>query len=366
VSKELIVIVSFWLSAGSLITMLVIAFMQFRQLNDMREIGDDTRETALKLEANLHKHRVVEKFFCSEKTTDRFRCIFAPMKITRPLHDIHAGDYYALHHIQTLLGREKLDLRYQNQEGAQGSNGLEGHTIFLGIPEENPNSNVLALFINLLGVQFDENVDYIVNQKDPSWPSWITIRGTESKAAIDYFADLRVPCWFTIDGEEKVKRIRFPDKSRRDALASGVENEYEDYRNSNVNHPPYMDPKRDYAIMLRLNTKSKHKVFVLAGIHQHGTWIAGEFLSRLADKFSDESNCSSTTDQRRIFLQKDCDFAAVVTGDFYKENLAVKDPEVYHDCLWFRAKTGWVKINTDNWLDAFHRTSPRACEKEPE
>jgi hypothetical protein len=209
---------------------------------------------------------------------------------------------------------------------------------------------------NTIADQYKEKTIIIANQANQKVPCWYTIMNTASHDKIDYFANLNVPCWFTTEGD--IKKICFFDN--RIPLTSEVEKEYEDYRNNNVHHQQYEDTKRDYAIVLRLNTKSKHKVFVLAGIHQHGTWIAGEFLRRLADKFRDESNCSITKDQRQIFLQTDCDFAAIITGDFSKMNLAVGCPKIFNDYLWFRAETGWVQISSPRWLHTFHSTCPSA------
>jgi hypothetical protein len=59
----------------------------------MKKIGDDTRETlhlvemeasetAHILEADLHKHIMVEKFFCPEND-EKYICIFAAMNVKR-------------------------------------------------------------------------------------------------------------------------------------------------------------------------------------------------------------------------------------------------------------------------------------------
>jgi hypothetical protein len=307
-----------------------IASTQIDQLKDITKIGKDTYATAHLLQADQDKLIMVEKFFCP-KENEKFLCIFPAMHVDKPLFDIHSGDYYALHNIQTLFGTDKLDnnkldLVYTEEMGdpsnciVDGKCIVDGSIIYLGSPQVNPDLRVVAPPIEL--------------------------RNGRHAGAVNIFKELLgdtyvdLPCWFANEGN--IKKICFSNNSK--PLTSPVDDEYVDWRNHNTNNAPYIEPRKDYAIVLRLNTKGSKKVFVLAGIHQHGTWIAGEFLKQLAKRYCGESNCSISEHQRAIFLQNDKDFVAVIEGEFDKEKLTAKKPSIYDNNLWRRNGTKWEHI----------------------
>jgi hypothetical protein len=172
--------------------------------------------------------------------------------------------------------------------------------------------------------------------------------------------DIEVPCWFADytphSGERSVKAIWISSNSQQ--LESGAEFAYQECE-SGQRHE-LTGSVRDYAIMLRLKLDGRGTIFVVAGIHQYGTWIAGEFLHTLSREYHSHRNCSITPPERSILLQDYCDIAAVVTGDFDEKKLIVENPKIYDNCLWFRGAKSWHKIEEADWENKLRALSDKA------
>jgi len=290
-----------------------IALRQDRQLAQLTLIEKDTSETAHKIAADDYKRDVVKKFFFAGKEPSKFKCLFPAEYCSKPLPSILAGDYYALHVLQELLAGDQLDLRPQSSCDNAGGDSLDGDLIFLCTPHANPALSRLAKPLELM--------------PDPQ------------ECPVPWFDDIELPCWFANDiapefGGEKIKKIWVRETG--DRLPSPSETEYHRSPVNGKKHVPLSDVQADYAILLRLS--GTRRVIVIAGIHQYGTWIAGEFLRRLAIK--DDKNKSIQPREKDLLLQ-DHDFLAIVWGHFRTSTLAVEQLGIHHNYIWIRTDTGW-------------------------
>lgn len=296
----------------------VIAMKQHGQILQLTEIEKDTRRITVKIDANNYKENVVKRFFQLGTGNRRFRCLLPVGWSGKPLPSIHAGDYHALHVLQTLLGPEHLDLCFQSSGHEEGCDESEGDAIFLCTPQANRALKRHAHPLKLL----------------PNQPQCETPK----------FDDIELPCWFAEEipasqGNERAKQVKVIwICETHGRLGSPAETEYQRCC-PDVTHVPEFDVQTDYAIVLRLTVSAARKVFVIAGIHQYGTWIAGEFLKRLAQ----EDDKWILPHEKNAFLQES-DVLAVVWGTFNSRTLTVDNLGVHDNCMWIRRTEGWGKI----------------------
>lgn len=98
----------------------------------------------------------------------------------------------------------------------------------------------------------------------------------------------------------------------------------------------------DYGILARI-TKDANQYFVIAGIHQYGTWIVGSLLSEFLGARNDFGYKSA--------LLSDVDFIAIIWGmfDFNKLTVDNNNMGILMNNIWTRTKeTGeWVRAEPD-------------------
>jgi len=307
-----------------------IALRQDKQLSGLRgigeetkEIGRDTRDTARKIETDSYRHEIVRQFFHlgKELTNHKFKCMLPVGWHGKPLPSIHAGDYHALHVLQKLLGSESLDLSFQGSRGEERMEGSDGDVIFLCTPQANP----------------------ALSEHAPP----LEIGINESPASPPQFDGIELPCWFADEilqapggGTRRTKKIWICENEGR--LKSPAEGEYLRCCEGQK-HVPKCSVQKDYAIVLRLTMNETRKLFVIAGIHQYGTWIGGEFLNRLAT----ESDKWILPHEKNAFLQEN-DVMSIVWGNFDTKKLSVQDLGVHENHLWIRRRDGWGSIRPAN------------------
>ena len=281
--------------------------------DDSRAIGHDTRDITRKIDADSYQRDFVNKFFCAGKAPEdkKFICLFPAILAGRRLPSIYAGDYHALHILQSLLGADNLDLSFQNADGENRYDGANRDAIYLCAPQANPALNEFAAPLE-------------INRLNPC-------------PASPRFANIELPCWFVNEevqpmggaAEAKIRKTLWV-RGKSDCLRSLAEQYYENPCPQHVNSKD--DPRRtdlatDLAIVLRLSCD--RKIFVIAGIHQFGTWIAGEFLRRL----STEKDKSISSQERNAFMQPN-DVMAILWGDFDRDALIVRNLGIHQKCLW--------------------------------
>jgi hypothetical protein len=282
---------------------------------DTKRLALNLNEITLEMAGRPYRHRVVKALFADKR---QFKCFLPGKYQGKPLPSIEAGDYYALHALQYLLDSKNLELSFQDTNSARPD--LTTDSIFLCSPQSNAALNCLAPPLNL-------PKDGIKQQSLHGIP---------------------LPCWFADQDGKKVISVHdldHPDSQNR-TIKSDAEEQYDDAKKKHENgekvapdetHVP--TSQRDYAIILRLTTKLEAStrpisIFVLAGIHQYGTWIAGEFLRRLA------SEREVLNADKGLFLDNN-DFLAIVYGDFDSKLLSVNRLGIHGGYMWTGNNGQW-------------------------
>lgn len=224
----------------------------------------------------------------------------------KPLPSIVVGDYHALHVLQTLMGTDRIELAPvcipAKDSLTEVNYRIDTNVIYLCTPQANKELKCFAPPIDLY------------SDKPPM------------------FKDIELPCWFTGDNNKKAILIY----GNKRPLPSPAEPDYDrasQLLEGQAYRPP-TDITTDYAILLRLTVDGK-KVVVVAGIHQYGTWIAGDFFRRLTTgEFSVYDH---------IFLS-DNDFIAILWGEFNTKKFSVSRCNVLEELIWLRKESGWERI----------------------
>lgn len=306
--------------ALAIVISLFIAWRQKRQLRSLEKIGLETADTARTLKTDVFVREIVENFFgVGSGRQELLKCVFPVYYDKRPLPFIVAGDYYALHVLQDLVGGDRLSLKPvpmlpEQQDGEVPKDCLQGDAIYLCTPIANRALGTLAPAVELTD--------------DSTAP------------VLPMFGNLELPCWFAIDKRgpdpRPTKKIWIPRLKL--ALESGAEDDYRSAESLDrwILYSPPTDSQQDYAIIARL-TELDRKIIVVAGIHQHGTWIGGDFLKRLAE--------GERLRWREVFLSHD-DFVAVVWGELNSAAFQVMRCDVLQDYVWVRGDDGWKQVST--------------------
>lgn len=327
-----------WLSAGgmllgiaTIVLAIVIARRQDRllrehqkQLKQLEAIERDTGSTARKLNADAIRQDFVRDFLAFDEQPSRiYRCVVPVRYEQRPLPLIPAGDYNALHVFQSLMGPDLLFSPVPNrQDTIQEASGepQRGDAIYLCSPNANSELDKLAPAIDLAD---DRSVD------------------------VPKFDGVDLPCWFANDSRASEHGGRVPGEPTmklwicepQSALPSDAERAYREAKGLPDGVPvgSLPDTQSDSAIVLRLtdSTRGRSKAVVVAGIHQYGTWIAGEFFCRLSK--------DPGLEYRDIFVADD-DFIAIIWGEFNSKTFAVDTCGVQKRYLWTRQDGGWTRV----------------------
>lgn len=311
-----------------------IAILENIQLKKLHKISKDTGSTVSKVNADAHRQRVVGQFFGFDQGKKLYKCMIPAVRTNKPVASIHSGDYYALHVLQMLLGNEHLELSFQYPEGDRKHDGKFGDAIFLCSPNANPALNELAPPLELS------------NPKSAPAPT---------------FDGVAIPCWFSgeetgelIRGENyKIKKIWTNERAM--PLASEAESLHRQCLEQGQCEPA-RGSLTDLAILLRLTVQGR-KVFVVAGIHQFGTWITGEFIRRLAVEHDVKTNNSISLEDRRVLCAED-DIAAVVYGEFNPKTLTFGNLGIYERLLWRKSGEEWHRVGSkkSHWSQRFRRS----------
>jgi hypothetical protein len=354
----LITVAGFVLSIVSLAIMIGIANSQNDVMADqnklMKEQGNQL-ESLDKLNDELQarkaeRERVKALFLASDKRP--FTCVMPVEYRKRPLPTIAAGDYYAWHVVQNFVDDVIISMKLTNREREEDKpvNVPQGNVIFLCSPQANPPLDEFAPWIRLIDTHVPEPEE-VTNPKEK--------RGNSRLKAIN------LPVWFgcrnrvvrnpetgcTYEWDEKVIFYHCDGRAPgpRDTVAvrrSPVEEEYVAADRLKDNQEPVKTDvrKHDRAIIIRASRKlfdttqsdsSDEKIFVVAGIHQHGTWIAGDFLQQFCRGKKPEVD--------RIF-KSEVDFAVVLYGQFNEDTLTVESSEVHGTDIWQFIGDKWERV----------------------
>ncbi len=295
---------------GCLFSFIVFVRQEF-QNREIARLQNDNSRILESLVGQEHRVAMIRRLFGHQDTHNprHFTCLVpATWEDGRTLPHIMCGDYYALHVIQQLLGKH-LELRPVSPEGAPDDE-LQHHnqdTIYLCTPQVNPELNRIAP---------------PVSAANP----------------VPHFGGKPLPCWFAAsDGGRKqiwVGPTEVP-------IVSEAEHDYEraEQRQPGTPYVPENEIQRDAALIARL-TSGGRKHFVVAGIHQYGTWVAGEFLHKLTTSkhFAREQLIGDVPYEE--------DFVAVIVGAFHQsKTLTVEDCNIDARHFWVFRENQWVRRN---------------------
>lgn len=101
---------------------------------------------------------------------------------------------------------------------------------------------------------------------------------------------------------------------------------------------PNPKSQKDYGIILRTQKANGRYAFVIAGIHQYGTFMAARYLQDLFDP-------DQPLEEHAL---GDDDFVIVIEGEFSHEHFRVgESPTIHGSWIWSRSKTGgWEQRKT--------------------
>ena len=315
------------LAIFTLLITISIAFTQQIQLKKLEDIGNQTKDTTIKLNTESSIIENVNKFFMfndkNKKNNGKYNCYFPVEFESKPLPLIKECDYYAIHILSTRLGENNLFLkRVPKNEEFVDESIKENNAIFICAPTTNLALNTFFGFKELKNESDKKELE--------KWP----------------FKGLEIPCWFVEDYlhledpeiQDSIRKIKIYNESTNELLTSPAEEIYKKAskleNGEKFNDAPLI--QRDYGIFARLN-KYDHQYIIIAGIHQYGTWIVASLLGNLLDS-------KIEVDYESIFMSND-DFIAVIGGEFDTEKLIVnsKSIEVVSNFIWTKKDKKWIR-----------------------
>ena len=285
-----------------------IALTQNKQLNKLRDIGYETKETTIKLNTNSAVQQRIKKFFPLEYPRGKYKLFFPVDYVKKTLPLINAADSYATHVISTHLGVDHLDLKpYARECSSIGNIKLNCDAILICV--DNPALNQLYEFKK-------------INSRD------------SSRSNTD------LPCWFVEENDANgwkthkiwINGIDTPLESPADEYCKAA-NKLKPGQKYSTNPAN----RWDYGIFARLR-KDDHQYIIIAGIHGYGTWIIASILNDLLQGKNIEN-------YNHVFFG-DEDFIAVIYGEFDAERLLVNSEKsgVLMKNIWMKIDNKWVLV----------------------
>ncbi len=285
--------VGYFLAIISVAVAILIAIRQTRQLRYQNQQLEELKEISI----NIQKERVlaenIPRFFQSiAKSNKRCDCFVPGLDEGKPLPNVKAGDHIALQTYDKFLTPKQLQLIWVNAESTQAP---KGHSIQVGSPKANGTLHQLC--------------------------------NEEAIKSID------LPVWFSeVDG-----RVTIYDRIEDEHSFSPADPLYDD------NHEDHKivkenDRVEDRAILARFTVEgSLH--FVVAGIHQYGTWIAAELLDELITGKLEHRELLMSFNKAAM---EEADFVAHIVGFFSSDELKSSGYRLEH--LYTRFPNKWRKV----------------------
>jgi hypothetical protein len=319
-----------WIGVIALMLTLLIFLRQEKQLRNLRAIGEYTKDTAGKLHTNRSVMEMADRLFALETRSTgggTFRCFFPVDYKQRPLPFIFSGDYHALQVLQSLLQQRLEPVPVRQTRASRKAHEKNGQSSVLDAQAQITSDGQSGGEIYLCSPQVNERLKKVA-------PA-VELESDSGEATVPSFNGLDLPCWFAnanwLKPPQKIIRVQHENLSLN--LESPSESDYKEAQE--LEEGEAYDFRKivrpDYAILLRLTQKQRTHL-VVAGIHQYGTWIAGEFLKRLAH---DEAFCPE--------INRGEDFAVVVWGEFDSKNFRVGECDILSKYLWIRRNDGWSR-----------------------
>jgi hypothetical protein len=328
------------ISLISLVIMIVIAQDQTGQIKSLDSLNDELRAR------RAERERVKALFLASGE--EQYTCVLPVEYRKRPLPAIAAGDYYAWHVIQNFADEVRIGMHLTNRARApKSAPGVPaGNSIFLCSPQVNPLLDELAPWIQLLDgnrIDCSEGAGRGLKALEKiKLPIWFGCRDMPVRKpggeALEIWPEKLICCIsdsnITAPAPEMV------------VLTSQAEEDYIRAARLEDGQTPAIAPglKPDMALIVRASrrlfdssarTGAADKIVVIAGIHQYGTWIAGDFI---------EKYCRGERPEVNDLFRSEADFAILVYGQFDEKTLTVESSAVHATDAWQFNGNGWDRV----------------------
>ena len=325
----------------SLAIMVIIAQDQNDQIKSLDSLNDELRAR------RAERERVKALFLASGE--EQYTCVLPVEYRKRPLPTIAAGDYYAWHVIQNFADEVRIGMRLTNRalSPQAGPSLPDGNTIFLCSPQVNPQLDEMAPWIQLLdGNRIDcsegarRGRSALEKMKLPLWFGCrsMLVKKPDSQT-LETWQEKVICC---------IADSHVSDKSAEMVvLTSQAEEDYIRAARLEDGQTPATVPglKPDMALIVRASRRlfdstaragAGDKIVVIAGIHQYGTWIAGDFV---------EKYCRGERPEVNDLFRSEADFAILVYGQFDEKTLSVESSGVHATDAWQFNGSGWDRVS---------------------
>jgi hypothetical protein len=277
---------------------------QDRQINELKNISEEVKDVANALKSRHEIDRRVAAFL-SVASGHQFTCVVPISHVNKPFPLIALGDHHVLEIFNRTFDPRKMVPELVDRK--ERKTIKPGHTVFVCSPKANS------------PLEAEYGYDSVANQKS--------------------LTDL--PCWFARESEPGsepeltvIKKYDSPQELIYSAEARAAHQAAFGGTTSTDNSKP-MD---DYGILARL-TGSGHTHIIIAGIHQHGTWLVTEYLDRILHGFELPFG-------RRCF--EDRDFITVIHGYFDMKTFRLLDKPnaliIHNGLFWQKVRGNWQLI----------------------
>jgi hypothetical protein len=302
-------IIAIVLALIALFITISIAQTQDKQLSKLEDIGNETKDTTIKLNTNSIMQDRIKKLFPLKDTRKKYKLFFPVDYLRKTLPLINAADSYAIHVISTHLGVDNLDL----EPFARSDSNIENINL---------NSDAILICVD-----------------NPALKKLYMIKEIDSKDSDGSNTDL--PCWFVEEKDtDGWKTYKIWINGTDAPLESPADKYCKAATKLNVGQKYSTEPpkRQDYGIFARLD-KDDHKCIIIAGIHGYGTWIIASLLNDLLQgkviEYSD-------------YFFGDKDFIAVIYGEFDQKRLVVNSQRigVLKKYIWVKDANEWKPVFT--------------------
>jgi hypothetical protein len=336
-----------FLALAAIAISVFIAYRQEIQLIKITSIGIQTNDLTLKQQSDLGIKANIDSFFSFNRVIHsgkKFKIVFPVYDQQKPLPLLNQGDFYAIHIITSRLLDKSVDLiQVSDSVSKEKLPKIDDANpiIYICAPQANKALNELYHFKE---IRNDSDYEKLKNE---NWP----------------MAELNLPCWFIEDYRDKSGQERSiyiidesvpgSDPVLKKSPAENLYKEAKKNKSSAKNHDEEAKMEKtgfkhptiieDYAIFGRItrDNETKSQCFILAGIHQYGTWIVAQLLRNIINKTKEDLEFSS------VYLSNN-DFIAVIEGKFNFEKLDIADNDikVQFNHFWVKKEGVWKKADS--------------------
>ena len=315
---------------------LKIAKIQSDTAKKIETIGTDTGKTAREILRRKGIEELVSSFFkIQPDKISKYKCVYPqeyPWK--GPLPAIRLGDHYALRNIESWFGEDRVEfigIQRKFTDDPQRK-GKETRRI---IGKTNKES---AIFVceKTAHIFFHNSFDIEIG---PTLPLF----GDEKTKT------LPLPCWFE-KSTYQTKSDKPADSSNDppqiaakgglEPLPSPSEHLYGKSQGDEAIQEDESLTLVDFGILCRIKKKDSYNILI-AGIHQIGTYVTAEFISRLLMNQEDIAH-----GKERDAMLSDNDFIAVIRGELDQQTRKIIVCKIYPGYFWTKSDKAaeWSRI----------------------